>query len=155
MTERDKLFQFPVWDKDGEMVELNVAPSTGDRRRDSSNTWLDPRFLAQLLAILLGLVGGLIGVYVVSQTRATKLEIAAQSLDAKASRIDAQVSQIAASVQQVANITSRLQAQVDAQQRELDDIKRTSETQSQMMTAWVVATGNKISRLEAKSKIGE
>ena len=115
-------------------------------RRPERSPWFDPRFLAQCLAIIVGLITIAITTHMVSEAKATKLEVVAQLLTSQASEIKNSQTQIAASVQQVTNVAYALQAKVDGMSREIDDLKRSSAEHN----AYLVNQGNRITKLEAK-----
>ncbi len=126
-----------------QVAELSVAQM---QERKPENKWLDPRFLAQSLGILVTLVSIAIGSYVFASSRATKLEIVGVQLAQQATEIKNSQAQIALSVQQVTNVVYALQAKLDAQAHEIEDLKRAKE----LHDAYMVLSTNKIAKLEAK-----
>lgn len=114
-----------------------------DRQSSVSTAWNDPRFIVQLVVLLLSILGWV----VVSQSRTVTLEAAAQNLNEKASKIEGQLNTIVASVQATSLETRSLQAELAARGREMQNLK----DEMQMLEARIISMEKGLARAEAKS----
>lgn len=122
------------------MPETNVVPIAEHMRERSA--WLDPRFIVTLLALIFGNAGGLIGVYVLSETKSAKIEVVVSSIDSKLTRIEA-------SVQQVTSTVASLQSEQAQNRREIDDLKRKQEAQD----AWISVINKQLANVQARQDV--
>jgi len=107
------------------------------------NKWLDPRFLAQMLVIIVGIgttswVGSR-----TAERRATTLEVSAANLDAKATKMEASQAQIQASVNTITANVVRLQSDRESDRRDIDSLKDSMEARKE----WETVINGKIERL--------
>ena len=117
-----------------------------EARKLERGGWLEPKFLAQMLTIIIGLITIFVGGYVMVEARATKLEIVGTTLTQQAQDIKTSQARIEANVQQVTNNSYATQAKVDAQEKEIEELRQLTRENN----AWIIAATNKIAKLEAK-----
>lgn len=118
-------------------------------RRDSDRkpgAFSDPRFVLQIMALVISVTTGLLVSWMVSQTRTTALESAAANLNEKAARLEAQVAPLVSSVQANTVETRTLQAEVQARGREVQDLKEAN----RMHEARIITLERGLARVEAR-----
>lgn len=135
-----------------EETALNV-----EERRSA---WLDPRVITgvvqlafsgcSILVAIGGLVvviaGGLLGTYVLMQTRATSSEVSNQQLVSEVQKIGAKLDGVADDVKELTNSKAQQAAQITALEKAISQ----NDTDTKIVASKVGVVENKVAKLEAQ-----
>ena len=114
----------------------NAAPL---RYNERQSLWLSPQFLVQTALSLVIIFGGLVGTYVISTSKSAVM-------DATVQRMETHVSQIANSAEQMSNTVTRIQAEREADRRQIEELQQLVREHQ----AYIVKMTNDIARMQAK-----
>ncbi len=130
----------------GIVVERDNVAQLADRPKPGDSKWMDPRFLVAMLALIIGMVVNYWSSHSADAARAAKTDAALTVIMQQAADMKGSQSRIEGSVQAVTNVAITLQAKVEAQAREISDMKEDIKTHN----VFVVKITNDIAKLQAK-----
>lgn len=123
-------------------------PNVVQMPRKEESKWSDPRFLAAMATLIIGLILNYWSSHSADSARAAKNDSALTAITQQAQEMKNSQARIEGSIQTVANVTTGLQSDVKGLTRELDDMKGDIKYKD----ARIVALEKAISRMEGRGK---
>jgi septal ring factor EnvC (AmiA/AmiB activator) len=125
----------------------DTQPGRRETDRDRS-AFADPRFVLQIIALVVSVAGGVLISYVTTAVRTSTLEVAAANLEKTATELKAQASSLTSTVNNIANDNSAIKSELAARARENQDLKETM----RMQEARIISLERGLAREEARSR---
>jgi len=159
VSEALKLVQF-------EREADNTVP---DRRSDGGENWFSPRIILTFFQLIVAIgalfvavvgifvvvFGGLIGTYVVMQTRTATSEVSNQTLVNEVQKVSAKLDAVGDDVKEIATVNTQQTGQIqglDSKIQNLDKSMEDLKTEVGIVSSKLSVDENKIAKLEATVK---